>query len=57
MNSRTTRLAASSLAVRPVLTGHLLADCERWCRDSLPPRRTSLPREALRPMPELRTAS
>ena len=23
---------------RPISTGHLLADCERWCRDNLPPR-------------------
>ncbi|MGY1714247.1 hypothetical protein ACI78R_07305 [Geodermatophilus sp. SYSU D01106] len=23
---------------RSISTGHLLADCERWCRDVLPPR-------------------
>jgi hypothetical protein len=25
-------------AMRPISTGNLLADCERWCRDHLPPR-------------------
>jgi hypothetical protein len=32
-----------SRASRPLSTGNLLADCERWCRDQLPPR--GVPRE------------
>ncbi|MGY1601687.1 hypothetical protein [Geodermatophilus sp. SYSU D00815] len=37
------RLAALG-APHPVSTGNLLADCERWCRDHLPPR--TVPRQA-----------
>ncbi|MGY1810004.1 hypothetical protein ACI8AF_21765 [Blastococcus sp. SYSU D00669] len=37
------RLAALR-APRPISTGNLLADCERWCRDHLPPR--TIPRQA-----------
>jgi hypothetical protein len=33
-----TRLESLRVASRPLSTGHLLADCERWCRDVLPPR-------------------
>lgn len=33
---------------RPLSTGHLLADCERWCRDSLRPREVPRPAPALR---------
>ncbi|WP_369253382.1 hypothetical protein [Geodermatophilus amargosae] len=33
-----TRLESLRGAPRPLSTGHLLADCERWCRDNLPPR-------------------
>ncbi|RBY76270.1 hypothetical protein DQ239_14920 [Blastococcus sp. TF02-09] len=29
---------SSSGAPRALSTGHLLADCERWCRDTLIPR-------------------
>jgi hypothetical protein len=32
---------------RPVSTGNLLADCERWCRDNLP-RREPRPADAAR---------
>ena len=31
-----TRLETVRTAPRPISTGHLLADCERWCRDNLP---------------------
>ena len=41
---------SSNGAPRAFSTGHLLADCERWCRDTLPPR--ELPRQA--PVPALR---
>ena len=37
------RLAALS-APHPISTGNLLADCERWCRDHLPPRPIPTPR-------------
>ena len=30
-------------APRPLSTGHLLADCERWCRDTLRPREAPRP--------------
>src|SRR4051812_13462839 len=33
---------------RAISTGHLLADCERWCRDTLRPRETPRPSSALR---------
>jgi hypothetical protein len=31
-------IQATALSTRPLSTGNLLADCERWCRDHLPPR-------------------
>ncbi|MGY1643884.1 hypothetical protein ACI782_22475 [Geodermatophilus sp. SYSU D00703] len=31
---------------RPISTGNLLADCERWCRDSLPRREPRPPQGA-----------
>jgi hypothetical protein len=37
---------SSSGEPRALSTGNLLADCERWCRDSLPPR--VMPRRAHR---------
>ena len=37
---------SSTGAPRPLSTGHLLADCERWCRDTLPPRRLPRPAQA-----------
>ena len=55
MHARALHLTA--LGARPLSTGNLLADCERWCRDHLPPRRTSPRHEALRPVPEQRTAA
>jgi len=41
MNTRAlpAALQATALIAQPLSTGNLLADCERWCRDSLPPRR------------------
>ena len=33
-----TRLESVRGVPGPLSTGHLLADCERWCRDNLPPR-------------------
>lgn len=36
-------LAALS-APRAISTGNLRADCERWCRDQLPPRTIPTPR-------------
>ena len=38
---------SSNGAPRALSTGHLLADCERWCRDTLPPR--EIPRQAQGP--------
>ena len=42
MTTRTTLPAASQVAAlaaaRPLTTGNLLADCERWCRERLPSR-------------------
>jgi hypothetical protein len=43
-----TRLETVRTAPRPISTGHLLADCERWCRDVLPPRSSWVPRSAPR---------
>ena len=44
MTTRTTLPAASQIAVlaaaRPLSTGNLLADCERWCREHFPTRRS-----------------
>jgi hypothetical protein len=37
-----------SRAFRPLSTGNLLADCERWCRDQLPPREVREEGTALR---------
>ena len=53
MTTRTALPAASQVAAlaaaRPLTTGNLLADCERWCRERLPqwggspsPRRTAV---------------
>ena len=39
---------SSTGAPRALSTGHLLADCERWCRDTLRPRETPRPAPALR---------
>ncbi|MGY1706048.1 hypothetical protein ACI79C_15895 [Geodermatophilus sp. SYSU D00697] len=39
---RTRRTGAASLD-RPISTGNLLADCERWCRDHLPRRAPRTP--------------
>jgi hypothetical protein len=40
MTPRTTLPAVSQIAVlaaaRPLSTGNLLADCERWCREHFP---------------------
>ncbi|SFL37202.1 hypothetical protein SAMN04488085_11035 [Geodermatophilus ruber] len=36
----------SSGAPRALSTGNLMADCERWCRDTLPPR--AVPRQERR---------
>ena len=43
MNTRALPAAfqATALSAQPLSTGNLLADCERWCRDSLPPRHTA----------------
>jgi hypothetical protein len=40
MNTRALPAAESltALGAQPISTGHLLADCERWCRDRLPRR-------------------
>jgi hypothetical protein len=38
-------------ASRTISTGNLMADCERWCRDNLPPRvpaRVVVPRQERR---------
>jgi hypothetical protein len=37
MNTRALPAAArlTALGAQPISTGHLLADCERWCRDHL----------------------
>ena len=32
-----------SRMARPISTGNLLADCERWCRDHLPHRHRTQP--------------
>ena len=37
---------SSTGAPRALSTGHLLADCERWCRDALPPRTLPSPAQA-----------
>jgi hypothetical protein len=38
MHARALHLTA--LGARPLSTGNLLADCERWCRDHLPRHRS-----------------
>lgn len=38
----------SSGLLRPMTTGNLLADCERWCRDNLPRRELLQGRTTLR---------
>ena len=43
-------------APRAISTGNLLADCERWCRDHLPPRAV-LPRQDRREVPVLRVVA
>ena len=35
-----------------ISTGNLVADCERWCRDNLPPRAPALRPAALRVVSE-----
>ena len=44
MNTRTTLPAVSQIAAlsatRALTTGNLLADCERWCREHFPTRRS-----------------
>ena len=43
----------SSGISRPMTTGNLMADCERWCRDNLPPRAPApRPATALRVVPQ-----
>ncbi|MGY1730254.1 hypothetical protein ACI798_01945 [Geodermatophilus sp. SYSU D01045] len=32
------RTRLETVMAAPLTTGNLLADCERWCRDTLPPR-------------------
>jgi len=39
---------SSTGAPRALSTGHLLADCERWCRDTLRPRELPSQAPALR---------
>ncbi|MGY1777076.1 hypothetical protein ACI8AV_14550 [Geodermatophilus sp. SYSU D00804] len=34
------RTRLQTVMAAPLTTGNLLADCERWCRDVLPPRGT-----------------
>jgi hypothetical protein len=51
MTTRTTLPTASQIAAlavaRPLTTGNLLADCERWCREHFPHRWSSTsPRRA-----------
>jgi len=41
---------------RALATGNLLADCERWCRDHLPPPAV-VPRQDRREGPELRVVA
>jgi hypothetical protein len=45
----------SSRASRPLSTGNLLADCERWCRDELSPR--AMPRQTGREGTALRVVA
>jgi hypothetical protein len=49
MNTRALPAAEylTALGVQPISTGHLLADCERWCRDRLALRRILPPPNAL----------
>ncbi|MGY1780288.1 hypothetical protein [Geodermatophilus sp. SYSU D01036] len=35
------RTRLETVMAAPLTTGNLLADCERWCRDALPPRESS----------------
>jgi hypothetical protein len=42
-------------ASRTISTGNLMADCERWCRDNLPPR--VVPRQERREGPVLRVVA
>ena len=41
---------------RTISTGNLMADCERWCRDNLPPR-VVVPRQDRREGPVLRVVA
>ena len=52
-----TRLETVRTAPRPLSTGHLLADCERWCRDVLPPRSSWVRRPAPHVVRDARTTT